>query len=59
MRIQIDDQGSIVLFTPLDVDAREWLEDSVCAEAWQWLGETLAVDHRMARLLAEAIQEVP
>jgi hypothetical protein len=33
-KIDIQDEGSIVLFTPLDVEAREWLE-----EPWQWLGK--------------------
>jgi hypothetical protein len=54
--IEILDHGSIVLFIPLDACAKEWLEDNTDAEPWQWLGGALAVDHRAARALAEAVQ---
>ena len=26
--------------------AREWVEGNVQTEPWQWLGQTLVVDHR-------------
>lgn len=26
--------------------AREWIEENVGTEPWQWLGDALAVDHR-------------
>lgn len=52
----IIDEGSIVLFEPLTRTAREWLEDNV-DEPWQWLGNALAVDHRAAQDLYDAIVE--
>lgn len=58
MNITITDHGTIVLFTPLDAGAREWLEDNVHAEPWQWLDGALAVDHRMAGPLVAAIEGV-
>ena len=44
----IDDQGTIVRLTPLSDGARQWLEDNVEAEPWQWLGRSLCIDHRYA-----------
>lgn len=57
LNIRIDDQGSIVIFTPLDDVAREWLRENVEAEPRQWRGDNLMVDHRMAQVLADAIEE--
>lgn len=57
MKVEIEHEGSFVLFTPLDADAREWFEDNVSSEPWQWLGAALAVDHRMARDLILAMEE--
>lgn len=56
MKVDIDREGSIVLFTPLDAEAREWFEDNVSAEPWQWMGATLAVDHRMAKELIAVLE---
>lgn len=55
MKFAIEDHGTIVTFTPLDDGAREWLDDNVHAEPWQWQGETLAVDHRCAQPIRDAI----
>jgi hypothetical protein len=42
------DEGSVVLITPLSKLAREWTEENVQLEDWQWLGGGFAVDHRFA-----------
>ena len=55
MKFAIADHGTIVTFTPLDDGARDWLRDNVQAESWQWQGETLAVDHRYAPPIRDAI----
>jgi hypothetical protein len=52
---RINDQGSLVGFTPLSGAAQVFLEDQVEAESWQFLGSTLWVDHRMATGLIEAL----
>lgn len=46
--IQVDNSGSIVGLTPLTPAGREWIEEHCQAEPWQWMGETLNVDTRMA-----------
>jgi hypothetical protein len=55
MNIDIIDEGTVVLFVPLDAAAREWLESNVHSEPWQWFGGALAVDRRYAGALADAI----
>jgi hypothetical protein len=40
---------TIVLFTPVSVEAREWFAENVVAERWQWRGEGLGVDHQPAQ----------
>ena len=39
---------SVLRFVPLTDAARDWFEDNVASEAWQWLGHALVVDHRLA-----------
>lgn len=53
----IRDEGSIVLFEPLSDTAHEWLEDTINTEPWQYFGNALAVDHRMAQDLYDLIVE--
>jgi len=46
--------GSILLIEPLSEAAREWLDDNVVSEPWQWLGGALCTDHRIGgNLVAE------
>lgn len=44
----IRDEGTVVVFRPVSDAARQWIDDNVISEGWQWLGGTLAVDHRYA-----------
>jgi hypothetical protein len=55
MDFLITDHGSITTVTPLTEAAHSWLDEHVSAEPWQWLGATLAVDHRMADPLINGI----
>jgi hypothetical protein len=54
---RIEDQGTIVLVTPLTEGAREWVDANVQLEGWQWLGGSFAVDHRMAQALIDGIED--
>lgn len=51
----INDGSSIVSITPLTARAREWMDENVHTESWQWMGPTLAVDARMAQDLIDGI----
>jgi len=55
--VDINDQGSIVGFTPRTEAARTWFDENVESEPWQWMGPSLYVDHRPAQGLLEGIQE--
>lgn len=53
----ISDQGSIFLIRPLNEAARQWLNENVVAEAWQWAQGALCVETRFARDLVREIVE--
>ena len=49
------DCGSIIQLTPQTRSAKEWLQANVESEGWQWMGNGLCIDRRMAIGLVEAI----
>jgi hypothetical protein len=53
----ISDQGSIFLIRPLNAGARQWLDQNVVSEPWQWVQGTLCVETRFARDLLREIEE--
>jgi hypothetical protein len=54
---QIIDQGSIFLIRPLNEAARQWLDENVVSEPWQWVDDALCVEPRFARDLLIEIEE--
>ena len=53
---QIEDHGSICLVRPLNDAARDWLDEHVEAEGWQWMGNALACEPRYLPDLADGIE---
>jgi hypothetical protein len=49
--------GTITTITPLSDRCREWLEDNVAIEPWQWFGPSIAIEPRYVQQLAEAMIE--
>jgi hypothetical protein len=49
----IADHGSIITIAPVSEAARDWIDENVASEPWQWLGGALCVDHRYAGNLIE------
>jgi hypothetical protein len=49
--------ASITTFTPMSAEAKDWFEENVETETWQWLGESLAVDSRMAMAIIDGLDE--
>ncbi len=47
--------GSLTLLTPLTSYGREWVEESLQTEPWQWLGSTVTIDHRMGVDIRQAM----
>jgi hypothetical protein len=54
---RITDDGSVVGFKPVSEAALDWINENVESEPWQWLGNALWVDHRMAQPLLDGIIE--
>lgn len=53
----ISNQGSIVMITPVTSVAKEWVDENVQLDSWQWLGISFAVEHRYAAGLIEGLHE--
>ena len=53
--IEISHGGSIALVTPLTDAGREWINDNLQVEAWQWMGcgSSLAVEPRCAQAIRD------
>jgi hypothetical protein len=52
---QIADHGSIITVRQVSEAARQWLDENVDAEPWQWLAGALCAEHRFARVLVDEI----
>ena len=52
---QITDQGTIILVRPLNEAARQWLDENVVSEPWQWVDGALCGEPRFARGLIDEI----
>jgi len=52
----IADHGSIVTIAPVSAAARDWIDENVASEPWQWLGGALCVDRRCADDLVTEIE---
>jgi len=48
MDVEVVNHGTVILFVGQSDEGRSWIAQNVEAEAWQWLGPDLAVDHRLA-----------
>ena len=60
--MKVENQGTVVLFTPDSDEEQFWLDANVVTEEWQWLQHScgrasLAVDPRFGHDLFEAIRE--
>lgn len=53
--VAVSNHGTVFLFALLTDRAREWVDENVQAEGWQFFGGSLAVEPRMARDLAQGM----
>ena len=51
--LSIENHGSVVLVRPVSGAGREWIEEHVYSEGWQWFGDALAVEPRCVVALVE------
>ena len=49
------DECTVVLFRPVSARARAWINENVQYELWQWLSDSLAVEHHYAPAIVEAM----
>jgi hypothetical protein len=42
--VNVDRHGTVASITPLTQRAREWVEENVKTEGWQWQGPTFTVE---------------
>ena len=54
---QIADRGTVFTIRPLNETARQWLDENVVSEPWQWVQGALCVETRFARDLIIEIEE--
>ena len=54
---QIADHGTVISIRPLNDAARQWLDETVVSEPWQWVQGALCVEARFARDLLKEIEE--
>jgi len=45
------------VFTPMTAGAKEWCDEHVQSEPWQWLGASLVVETRYAWGLAQGMRD--
>lgn len=54
--VKVENLGTIWTFEPLSEEAKVVFAEKVQSDPWQWMGPRLAVDHRMAHALADALE---
>lgn len=53
--VVVNDQGTIVLFTPMTDTAKQWISEHIPDDA-QWFGRSLVVEHRYADDIAVGME---
>lgn len=46
--VRVRNEGTVVAFHPRTAVARAWITENVETEPWQWLGQSVVVEHRFA-----------
>ncbi len=55
--VLVHNEGTVFLFNPLTARAKEWIDENVQSESYQWFGTTLVVEHRFAWGLAQGLKD--
>ena len=58
MDFSISDQGSLILIQPVSDRAKQFTDENIHTESWQWIGGAFAVEHRFAQVLIEELPEL-
>ena len=55
--VLVRNEGTVFVFCPLTVAAKGWVDANVQADAYQWLGNVLCVEHQFAWGLAQGMKD--
>jgi hypothetical protein len=55
--VLVNNVGTLYTFCPLTLRAKEWIDEHVESEPWQWFGHVLVVEHRFAWGLAQGMKD--
>lgn len=53
----VENAGTVFTFYPLTAKAKEWIDENVHSELWQWFGNVFVVEHRYAWSLAQGMKD--
>jgi hypothetical protein len=54
--VLVSNVGTLYTFCPLTLRAKEWIDENVRTESWNWFGYALVVEHRYAWGLAAGMK---
>jgi hypothetical protein len=57
VNFMVSDEGTVVFITPISETARQWVDENLSLEPWQWLGEGFGIEHRYADEIIQAMAE--
>ena len=55
--VLVRNEGTVFVFSPLTARAKQWFDENVQSEPWQWLGDALVVEHRFAWGLGQGMKD--
>jgi hypothetical protein len=55
--VLVRNEGTVFVFCPLTSAAKEWIDENVESEAYQWFGNALVVEHRFAWGLGRGMKD--
>jgi hypothetical protein len=55
--VLVNNEGTVYCFTALTPRAKQWFDENVETEAWQWFDATCVVDHGFALGLAVGMED--
>jgi len=57
VNFMVTDEGTVVFITPISETARQWVDENLSLEAWQYLGDGFGIEHRYADEIIRAMAE--
>jgi hypothetical protein len=57
VNFMVSDEETVVFITPISETARQWVDENLSLEPWQWLGEGFGIEHRYADEIIQAMAE--